>query len=457
MSPATAPRDLGEGLVLRWATPDDIARVAEFNAYAFRDTPDQDPLPWDRAMIRESMSGRNPLVAAGDYLLIEDTRTGAVVSSACLIRQRWEYEGIPFDVGRPEHVATDPDYRNRGLVRALFGALHERSAALGQRVQAITGIPYFYRQFGYEYALDLEGGRFVYPATVPAGPADAPEAFALRDATPDDIPFIGALYDRGRAGSMVSAVVPASYWRYAFAPLGTPAAPRGEYNRQWHLRLIVDPDGTPCGYLRTGTLLWGDTFYVWDLAVREGVSLRAAALPTLRALVAAGPETERATHAAGQTDAAFKRIALCMERDHPLYAALGERVAPQVLPAYAWYVRVPDLAGFLRLIAPVLERRLAASPLAAHSGELRLDFYRGGLRLTFAAGRLTAVAPWQRPIWGERQQASFPPLVFLQLLFGRRSLAELRDAFPDVRASDEGAALLEALFPRRVSRVAMLD
>ena len=59
---------------------------------------------------------------------------------------------------------------------------------------------------------------------------------------------------------------------------------------------------------------------------------------------------------------------------------------------------------------------------------------------------------------GERQHATFPPLVFLQLIFGYRSLAELSDAFPDVRAGQgEVVALLEALFPKRHSRVAARD
>ena len=457
MSTTVPSRDLRGGLILRWATVADSDRLAEFNAHAFRDEQAQPPNPWDRARIRELMSGRHPLVGAEDFVLVEDSATGAVVSSACLMWQRWEYEGIPFEVGRPEHVATDPDYRNRGLVRATFAALHERSAARGQQVQAITGIPYFYRQFGYEYALDLEGGRIVYPATIPAAPAATDEAYRLRDATPDDIPFMRELYNQHRTTNAVSTEIPEAYWRYTFAPFGTPNAPQGEFNRQWRLRIITDRAGVACGYVRTGTMLWGDSFYIWDLATSEGTPLRDAALATLRALQIAGTEAEAAAHAIGQIDARFKQIMLCMEREHPLYAALGDRVAPLVAPPYAWYVRVPDLPQFLQLITPVLERRLAASPMAAYSGEMRIDFYRGGLRLTFERGRLNAIVPWQRPIWGERQHASFPPLVFLQLLFGRRGLAELRDAYPDVRAFPEAAALLEALFPKRISRIAALD
>jgi hypothetical protein len=132
---------------------------------------------------------------------------------------------------------------------------------------------------------------------------------------------------------------------------------------------------------------------------------------------------------------------------------LGDSVAPKYDQPYAWYVRVPDLPGFLRLLAPALERRLAASALAGHTGELLLDLYRGGLRLAFAEGRLAEVAPWTRPLTGG-QHAGFPPLIFLQLLFGRRSFAELDEHYPDVIAwNAEARALLEVLFPKRLSRV----
>jgi hypothetical protein len=46
--------------------------------------------------------------------------------------------------------------------------------------------------------------------------------------------------------------------------------------------------------------------------------------------------------------------------------------------------------------------------------------------------------------------------VFLQLLFGRRSLADLRYAFPDAWANDEATMLLETLFPQQPSWIANL-
>jgi hypothetical protein len=45
----------------------------------------------------------------------------------------------------------------------------------------------------------------------------------------------------------------------------------------------------------------------------------------------------------------------------------------------------------------------------------------------------------------------------MQLLFGYRSLAALRDIFPDVWAEGEAGPLLDALFPKRPSFLVPLD
>lgn len=120
-------------------------------------------------------------------------------------------------------------------------------------------------------------------------------------------------------------------------------------------------------------------------------------------------------------------------------------------PAYAWYLRVADLAAFLHRIGPVLERRLANSILIGHTGELRLDFYTEGLRLAFEEGRLAEAE--NLPPGVEKPQAGFPPGTFLALLFGYRSLDDLRRAYPDVWAEGEAQMLLEALFPPHPSWV----
>ena len=113
------------------------------------------------------------------------------------------------------------------------------------------------------------------------------------------------------------------------------------------------------------------------------------------------------------------------------------------------------MLAFLRHIAPVLERRLANSAAAFYTGELTLDFFRSGLRMVFDRGHITHIEPWRAPAYrNNNADAICPALVFLQLLFGYRSLDELRYAFPDVRVGkSEAEVLLNALFPKRFSWV----
>lgn len=122
-------------------------------------------------------------------------------------------------------------------------------------------------------------------------------------------------------------------------------------------------------------------------------------------------------------------------------------------------MRVPDLPRFLLRIRSVLADRLARSSFHGYRGELTLDFYRAGLRLVFAGGKLVTVEDRQRPPWGGQEQAdaAFPPLVFLQMLFGYRHLDQLRAAFPDVWRRDEAAALLQTLLPPATSFILPLD
>ena len=111
------------------------------------------------AWTRDLLSGSHPTFGSDDFTIVEEAATGRIVSAMNLISQNWTYAGIPFGVGRPELVGTEPEYRKRGLVRARLKVIHALSAERGEMVQAITGIPNFYRQFGYEMAMSLGGGR----------------------------------------------------------------------------------------------------------------------------------------------------------------------------------------------------------------------------------------------------------------------------------------------------------
>ncbi len=446
---STYRRDLGDGLLLRWSTSSDTEGIVQLVGSVFRERADAPAnLPLGNLM-RELMSGRHPLMGPGDFALVEDTRKqgNPLVACTCLWRHTWEYEGLPFRVGRPEIVATDPAYRHRGLIRAIFELIHARSEAEGHLVQAITGIPYFYRLFGYEYALDLGGRCSTYVSLVPSAKEGSPEPYVLRDATWEDIPLLQQLYDQQRTSSIVSVPIDEKWWRYQLATWRTV-----ETGDNWHIQMVIDADGKPQGYLITLTMRWGKSLPVIDMAFASGANVQAIMLPLLRALITQG---EHMPVREGKPEP-FSQITFVLGRSHPMYDVLGKNLANKKEAPYAWYVRVAQLVKFIQHIAPVLERRLAYSVVAGYSGELTFDFYRGGLRMVFDHGKLATAEDWRRPTWHAHPDGGFPPLVFLQLLFGYRSLDELRFAFPDVRVNDNVELLVKALFPSRSSWVASL-
>jgi len=436
-------RDLGNGLRLRWSTPEDTEELAYLTSMVFRDGEDAPPNTNLGNLMREFMSGQYPLMGPRDFVIVEDTRRSEhrIVACTCYWSQAWEYEGIHIGLGRPEIVATDPAYRNRGLVRALFEEVHARSETQGDLAQGITGIGYFYRQFGYEYALNLGGRCTTNLSLIPQ--AKEPEPYVLRDAGEADISFILSLYDRRRRESIVSMPMEERWLRYHIKTWNVI-----ETDDNWHLQIVSDRVGTAMGFLLTPVVRWGKQAEVYACEIVPEANMQAVVSSILRAVAAQGAHLRAKPGTEPLSEVSFN-----LGATHPVYEVLGSALTSRRYAPYAWYVRVPDVPRFLRHIAPVLERRLAESPLGRFTGELCITLYRGGLHLVFEDGTLMLVEPWRSPSYGGSEDAGIPPLVFLQLLFGYRSLDDLRFAFPDVWVKDEAELLLKTLFPMKPSWV----
>ncbi len=434
-------RDLDDGLLLRHGRVSDATALAAFNAEIHRNPGSPEPDIAAGVWTRDLLTRPHPTLRPDDFTLVEDRRSGTIVSSLNLIPQTWTYGGIPFGVGRVELVGTLPEYRRRGLVRRQMEVVHAWSAARGHLAQAITGIPFYYRQFGYDMALGLGGGRAGYVSHLPRLRDGEAEAYRVRPATADDLPFIHDLYAASQRRYLVSCPRDSDTWRYEL--LGKSEQSGGRLD----VCAIEAPDGQPVGFVGHAPQLWGDMFAAQLYEVKPGVSWLAVTPSVIRYLWAAGEAL-----AARRPGPPMQSFGFWLGSDHPVYTVLGNRL-PRVSAPYAYYMRVPDVAAFLLHIRPVLEGRLAASVAAGHSGDLRISFYRGGVCLTFEHGRLTHVEAWQ-PSRDEGGDVRFPHLTFLQVLFGYRALDEVEAAYADCYPENQTARVLtDVLFPKALSDV----
>jgi hypothetical protein len=147
-------KDLGNGLILRQANYGDGESLSDFNARIHQREDSKKPDDRVGMWTLDLVTRPHPTFKVSDFTIVEDINTGRIVSTMGLISQTWSYAGIKFKVGRPELVGTDPDYREKGLVRVQFEVIHQWSVERGELVQGITGIPFYYRLFGYEMAME---------------------------------------------------------------------------------------------------------------------------------------------------------------------------------------------------------------------------------------------------------------------------------------------------------------
>lgn len=439
-TPSDILRDMGGGVILRRLAERDLDALYAMYTAIFNDGA--------AAAARAIIDGYVPVGARDLFVVAEDTATGQLVSSLCLLQKTVAYEGIPIMTGMPEFVLTQPEYRRRGLIRAMMDIVHEWSAARGDLMQIIGGIPNYYRQFGYDMTLELDATRVGFKAYVPKLTEGETDGYTLRPATLDDAPFISATMAYGSQRYGITDVVTQAFWEGWLRH----TQDKQPYHRVF--RIIETAAGEAVGFMVHGGQLRADhQLAVTRLELKPGVSWLAVSLPVLRYLVATGEEY-------GQREGKeFGTYNFALGIDHPIYEVLHDKL-PRIQPPYAWYVRIPDLVAFIRHIAPALEARLARSLLPGHTGAIRLSFYRSGIRLAFVDGKLVTVEPYT-PMLGEGQagmasggDAFFPDLTFYQLLLGRYDADELMARYTDCLIQVDGPrALLRAIFPPRLSDV----
>ena len=247
--------------------------------------------------------------------------------------------------------------------------IHARGAAEGHLLSAITGIPYFYRQFGYEYALDLDGSRTAFFPSIPDRDAGQVEACRLRPAELADVDRLKAMYDAWRGESLIWHEASPEHWRSEIRVWNDPRVrdvdvrSQGADSRYW---MIETPEGEIVGSIRIASRRRGRALHVDELVFAPAADVASIAPALMRALREVGSQTPALRDDAGECG----EIVLSLGASHPLYDLLGDEIAPKYDAPYAWLIRIPDVLAFLKHVRPALDARLESSTFAAFSGSV---------------------------------------------------------------------------------------
>jgi predicted N-acetyltransferase YhbS len=379
--------------------------------------------PADLPQVGDLLAARGDPTDAEDHrLVVEDPDTGRdscavvvdgdrVVSTATLLQESVRVGGVGLPAGQVELVATDPDYEGRGLVRALMGWAHRRSAARGDLLEVMIGIPYFYRLFGYEYAVDI-------PAARPLQHRPEPPAGLLSTARPTDVPALAALQAAAQQAADVAMPHPAARQRW----------------------LVAHAASTTWVLERAGALVASARVPSSDDPGPDDDLL--AAEPT------AADDDAAELLLSGLTGLAGDRPVRVTDRPAsvPGRAWAGRLGADSDL-AEQYYVRVPSPAALLDALRPVLARRLAATGTDWTGRDVVVSTFGAHHRMAVTdtgLGPVRSGGPMQAP--AAAGGAGVAPDALGALLLGPLGMAGLSRRRPDVYPGRE-PELYEALFP----------
>lgn len=408
---------LENGLILRTVENKcDVERVVEFNT-RYNNA--------NEGFTCRCLLEHHPGMRWEDFRLVEDEKSGEVVSTTCLIPWECKYEGITLKTAMLEMVLTHPRYRKLGLVRMQIERFHQAVRENGYDLSVIWGIPYYYRQFGYTYCIYGNAADVLSVDKIPE--ADYPEEdYTLRKAHVDDIPAMSALYNEVAAHQQFHVIRRECYWKYMLV------------NANFPVYMVEYKTRNPAGYV-----IYQNSGDRAVSILESGVTSKEAGIAIFRML---------------KKKAARDAVIKVSWPENSTLVQIARQFGSIADQPGQWLVRIPDISSFLRKIKPVFEKRLWESDFNGINTDIIINLYKEAYRIVFRSGKLLSIENIgfkDASMGADGGDLCIPPDAFVRLVFGFRTLNELTDAWPDIVIKAQSRRLLDVLFPRIASYIHM--
>jgi len=211
----------------------DLEEIIKFNAVVHADD--------DPEEIRRQIDNLPEFDRESNFY-IRDLDKGMIVSAASAIPSAWMYESIPLTNLELGWVGTLKEYRRKGLARALYAHFEEVLQRGEYHISTIFGIPYYYRQFGYDFILPMDRKVQLRIDRIPVPKDEANKSIVFRKAHHDDIPNLMRLYDEHSRKMLVHVTRTKNLWNL-----------QERFHREFEQEfkaIVLEREGRVVGYFR---------------------------------------------------------------------------------------------------------------------------------------------------------------------------------------------------------------
>ena len=366
---------------------------------------------------------------------IRNLDSGTIVSAASAIPSVWMYESVPLNNLELGWVGTLKEYRRKGLARALYTHFEEILHRGEYHMSTIMGIPYYYRQFGYDFILPMDRTVRLRLDQIPVPKDKARKSIDFREANQDDIPNLMRLYNEHNRKMLVHAARTKGLWEL-----------QERFHREFEQEfktMVLERDGKVEGYFRLSVR--GEKKQapqgLWLSVMESSITTFDDVLQTLQYL-----RDRAAEENASRIDLAGPAVNnLCR---------VAQNLGGHADIGWKYQIRIPNMTRFLEQIRPAIESHLIGTMFEGLTRELAINTYEHCYLLSFVNGKLAPVKDFGIQEVGEYRNFRAPPNDLVRLVLGDYTIEELRNQNIDFIVSKELKPLVETLFPKRDSFIA---
>ena len=339
-----------------------------------------------------------------------------VAAGLLLLPQTWIIEGVEVKVAEMGCVGTRPEHRRQRLQWILNEEFDSYAKENGYDLCVLAGIPYFYRQFGYQYAVELNFSAEIGIEKIP----DNESLLQRREITKSDTPIMATILRDTQQRYFVKSTRTSGVWKMQQDTC--------TYGGESFEGMGLIKDSILVGYYRYVVDSKNSTLYIRELSISEEVSVEEI-IGTLK------------KHA---EETGSRKIKTGLASVDPINLHLRELGATVNKP-YAWQIKPLDLFGLMKKMKPVFEKRIAESQFTDLTKELAFNFFKFAVKVEFVDGKIQKMEKYYEE---ESRNLGFNPYAFIQMLVGYKGWRELAEAYPDFWVRDNLDDLVDVLFPK---------
>lgn len=354
------------------------------------------------------------------WIYIEKKDSNKIVSSITLMPLEWNFNGIPIPICEMGLVGTLPKYRNRGLMGIMNKLYEDIMRQEGYLLSVIRGIPYYYRRFGYEFALNLDERILLNKSQVPSRKL---EMISFQKATKQDLAFIKSIYNKEQERFFVSNRFNSDNFMYKFM--------NDDFDDNFLSTFLIKIKGKPISFFSIGMSYDNVAFSLIVPEVNEESMIK-----ILQYVKILNEKNDQIVfHVNSDTKFAQYICSIGGKRD------LG----------YGWQIRIPNIKEFLHAIRPVLEQRIERSSYKGLSQDILISDYREIFTIRFKNGKVEDIEVKKGYPFPGSCDVQIPSSTLIKLLLSDKTFEEIKYILKDSILKPGSEKLIKILFPKKPS------